>query len=46
MLFNSMVFIAGFLPVVLLGFILLAGSGRQRYAAIWLTLASLVFYGW
>ncbi|WP_417777186.1 MBOAT family O-acyltransferase [Stutzerimonas xanthomarina] len=46
MLFNSMVFIAGFLPVVLLGFILLAGSGRQRFAAIWLTLASLVFYGW
>ncbi|MGA6097550.1 MBOAT family O-acyltransferase [Stutzerimonas marianensis] len=46
MLFNSMVFIAGFLPVVLLGFILLAGSGRQRYAAVWLTLASLVFYGW
>lgn len=46
MLFNSAVFIAGFLPVVLLGFILLAGTGRQRYAAIWLTLASLVFYGW
>jgi D-alanyl-lipoteichoic acid acyltransferase DltB (MBOAT superfamily) len=46
MLFNSVVFIAGFLPVVLLGFILLAGTGRQRYAAIWLTLASLVFYGW
>ena len=46
MLFNSMIFIAGFLPVVLLGFILLAGSGRQRHAAVWLTLASLVFYGW
>ena len=46
MLFNSMEFIAGFLPVVLLGFILLAGSGRQRYAAIWLTLTSLLFYGW
>ena len=46
MLFNSMVFIAGFLPVVLLGFILLAGSGKHRFAAIWLTLASLVFYGW
>ena len=46
MLFNSMIFIAGFLPVVLLGFILLAGNGRQRLAAIWLTLASLVFYGW
>ncbi|MCQ2030734.1 MBOAT family O-acyltransferase [Stutzerimonas zhaodongensis] len=46
MLFNSVIFIAGFLPVVLLGFIILAGTGRQRYAAIWLTLASLVFYGW
>lgn len=46
MLFNSLVFIAGFLPVVLLGFILLAVSGKQRMAAIWLTLASLVFYGW
>ena len=46
MLFNSVVFIAGFLPVVLSGFIVLAGSGRQRQAAIWLTLASLVFYGW
>ena len=46
MLFNSMIFIAGFLPVVLLGFILLAGNGRQRLAAVWLTLASLVFYGW
>ncbi|MCQ4309036.1 MBOAT family protein [Pseudomonas stutzeri] len=46
MLFNSAVFIAGFLPVVLLGFILLAGSGRQRLVAVWLTLASLVFYGW
>lgn len=46
MLFNSVVFIAGFLPVALLGFILFAGTGRQRYAAIWLTLASLVFYGW
>ncbi len=46
MLFNSVVFIAGFLPVVLLGFFLLAGTGRQRLAALWLTLASLVFYGW
>jgi len=43
MLFNSTVFIAGFLPLVLLGFILL--GGRQRLAAVWLTLASLVFYG-
>ncbi|MCW3149102.1 MBOAT family protein [Stutzerimonas stutzeri] len=46
MLFNSVTFIAGFLPVVLIGFFLLTGSGRQRLAVIWLTLASLVFYGW
>lgn len=45
-LFNSAAFIAGFLPVVLIGFLLLAGTGRQRLAALWLTLASLVFYGW
>jgi alginate O-acetyltransferase complex protein AlgI len=46
MLFNSAIFIAGFLPVVLLGFYLFAGTGRQRLAVIWLTCASLVFYGW
>lgn len=46
MLFNSPVFIAGFLPVVLLGFFLLAGNGRQRLAGVWLTISSLVFYGW
>ncbi|WP_313023880.1 MBOAT family O-acyltransferase [Pseudomonas lopnurensis] len=46
MLFNSVEFIAGFLPVVLIGFIVLTGSGRQRLAVIWLTVVSLVFYGW
>ncbi|MDB5945278.1 MAG: hypothetical protein JWQ33_304 [Ramlibacter sp.] len=46
MLFNSSAFLAGFLPAVLLGFFLLAGTGRQRWAAAWLTIASLVFYGW
>lgn len=46
MLFNSATFLVGFLPVVLLGFFLLAGSGRRRLAAVWLTIASLVFYGW
>lgn len=46
MLFNSLTFIAGFLPVVLIGFILLASTGRHRLAALWLTAASLVFYGW
>jgi len=46
MLFNSATFIAGFLPIVLLGFFLFAGTGRQRLAGLWLTLASLLFYGW
>ncbi|WP_120995497.1 MBOAT family O-acyltransferase [Stutzerimonas urumqiensis] len=46
MLFNSAIFIAGFLPVVLLGFFLFSRRGHARLAAIWLTLASLVFYGW
>lgn len=46
MLFNSATFILGFLPVVLLGFWLLAGTGRQRLAVVWLTLCSLVFYSW
>ncbi|MBC4018687.1 MBOAT family O-acyltransferase [Siccirubricoccus deserti] len=46
MLFSSATFIIGFLPIVLLGFFVLAGSNRQRLAAAWLTAASLVFYGW
>lgn len=46
MLFNSAVFLAVFLPIVLLGFCLLAGTGRRRLAAVWLTVGSLVFYGW
>src|SRR3546814_13425260 len=46
MLFNSVEFIAGFLPVVLIGFFVLTGSGRQRLAVIWLTIVSMVFYGW
>jgi D-alanyl-lipoteichoic acid acyltransferase DltB (MBOAT superfamily) len=46
MLFNSAGFIGVFLPIVLLGFVVLAGTGRQRLAGLWLTCASLVFYGW
>ena len=45
MLFNSHVFIFGFLPIVFFGF-----YGIARYshnlAALWLTAASLFFYGW
>jgi alginate O-acetyltransferase complex protein AlgI len=45
MLFNSYAFLFGFLPVVFAGFFLLARFGR-RVQAIWLTAASLFFYGW
>jgi len=45
MLFNSYIFIFGFLPVVLLGFFWLARFSHT-YAAGWLALASLFFYGY
>jgi D-alanyl-lipoteichoic acid acyltransferase DltB (MBOAT superfamily) len=45
MLFNSLAFILGFVPTVLLGFFLL-GRWSPAAALAWLTAASLVFYGW
>ncbi len=45
MLFNSFLFIFVFLPIVLVGFFALARLSH-RLAAGWLTIASLVFYGW
>jgi alginate O-acetyltransferase complex protein AlgI len=45
MLFNSYIFIFGFLPIALVGFFLLAQWNR-KCAAAWLALASFVFYGW
>lgn len=45
MLFNSYAFIFGFLPLVLLGFFWL-GRRSHAYAAGWLALASLFFYGY
>ena len=45
MLFNSYVFIFGFLPVVLAGFYVL-GARRRDWALLWLTVASVVFYAW
>ena len=45
MLFNSFPFIFVFLPIVVLGFFALARVS-DRLAAGWLTVASLVFYGW
>ena len=45
MLFNSYVFMGGFLPVVFAGFALACRLGRTA-AVAWLVLASLVFHGW
>ncbi len=45
MLFSSIVFIFGFLPIALIGFYVCAGAGRVA-AGLWLIVASLVFYGW
>ena len=45
MLFNSHLFIFGFLPIVLLGFYQI-GRYNQHLAALWLAAASLFFYGW
>ncbi len=45
MLFNSNVFVFGFLPIAILGFYLLAWRGTPA-AKVWLCAASFVFYGW
>ena len=45
MLFNSFEFLLAFLPLVWLGFFAIARRSH-RGAALWLTLASLFFYGW
>jgi len=45
LLFNSYIFIFGFLPTVLFGFFWLARIS-PAYASGWLTLASLFFYGY
>jgi alginate O-acetyltransferase complex protein AlgI len=45
MLFNSYIFLFVFLPVVLAGYFLL-GRISIAAAAAWLTLSSLLFYGW
>ncbi len=46
MLFNSAIFIEAFLPIVFAGFFLLARFTNRAATMVWLTLASLVFYGW
>ncbi|WP_323016312.1 MBOAT family O-acyltransferase [Castellaniella sp.] len=45
MLFNSLPFLLLFLPVSLGGYYL-AGYFRPHWAAAWLCLVSLIFYGW
>jgi alginate O-acetyltransferase complex protein AlgI len=46
MLFNSPLFLFGFLPVVLAGFFLIGRYAPPWLAASWLVAASLVFYSW
>ena len=46
MLFNSDIFLFGFMPCVLLGFFVLKRFSGPRSAQIWLTLASFAFYAW
>jgi hypothetical protein len=46
MLFNSPVFLIGFLPICLVGFYCFGIAGRQHLALAWLTGMSVVFYAW
>ena len=46
MLFNSIAFLFFFLPVVLVGFYLLQSMRQRTWQMLWLTAASLFFYGW
>src|SRR5258707_11920797 len=46
MLFNSIEFIAVFLPVAVAGFFLLAARRANWLPMAWLVLASLAFYSW
>ena len=46
MLFNSHIFLFGFLPVVVLLFFGLGALGRPRLALASLFVSSLFFYGW
>jgi len=46
MVFNSYTFLVFFLPLTLLGFLLLSRRGLLRTAFCWLVIASLFYYGW
>ena len=45
MLFNSYIFLFAYLPVVFVGFFVIARKS-ESLGALWLALASLFFYGW
>jgi D-alanyl-lipoteichoic acid acyltransferase DltB (MBOAT superfamily) len=45
-LFNSSIFLFGFLPIALAGFYGLGRWANARWAIAWLTIASLFFYAW
>ena len=46
MLFNTPVFLFGFLPIAVIGFWLIGRGRVGRAARAWIVVASLVFYGW
>ena len=46
MLFNSPIFLFGFLPVVIAGFYLIGAKSHHRIGLIWLIGASLAFYAY
>jgi alginate O-acetyltransferase complex protein AlgI len=46
MLFNSYIFIFLFLPITVIGYYLIAHCKNDLYSKVWLTLASLFFYGY
>ncbi|MGY3581595.1 alginate O-acetyltransferase complex protein AlgI [Bradyrhizobium sp. USDA 4341] len=46
MLFNSIDFIAYFLPAALLGYVVLQALGLRQISFVFLLLASVFFYGW
>lgn len=46
MLFSSLEFIFGFLPITFVVYFLLARSNDQKWARLWLLAASIFFYGW
>jgi hypothetical protein len=46
MLFNSVVFIVGFLPITLACFHAFKKYSGGKAARLWLLIASLIFYGW